>query len=106
MARKQETSKSHDKITGLIQETSNAYTLYHESGYANGDYADFAALSLNDFKELLRNPNLTRRKLSKMLRRGTNEHRDNAPKSCWANFVAGYIKDVSNVNVKKPKKKH
>ena len=100
------TFKEQDMIRGLIQETSNAYDLFHESGSANGDYADFATLSIGDFKSALRDPGLTRRKLSKLLRRGTSEHRDNAPKSCWASFVAGYISDVSNGNIKSPKKKH
>ena len=98
--------EDQEMIRGLIQETSSAYDLYHECGSANGDYADFATLSIGDFKSVLRDPNLTRRKLSKWLRRGTSEHRDNAPKSCWASFVAGYISDVSNGNIKGPKKKH
>jgi len=55
------TFKEQDMIRGLIQETSNAYDLFHESGSANGDYADFATLSIGDFKSALRDPGLTRR---------------------------------------------
>lgn len=106
MKQKPAKPEKKSRITGLIQETSNAYTLYHESGYANGDYADFATLSIEEFQGLLRDPNLTRRRLSKLLRRGTSEHRNHAPASCWATYLADYISEVSNTPIKKPLKRH
>jgi len=89
------------RVRGLIQETSSAYELYHSAGYANSDFAEFASMSISDFKSALRNPNLTPRQLRQLLRHGNSAHRDMAPQSCWASFLADYIADTSNNNVRK-----
>ena len=100
MSMKSESTENR-RLRGLIQETSSAYELYHKAGYVNSDFAEFASMSIADFKAALRDPNLTRRQLRQLLRHGNSAHRDMAPKSCWASFLANYIASTANGNLQK-----
>ena len=97
-------SKSvHKRIKVLIEETNDAYDMC--AGGLNADYAEFAGLSIAEFKEVLSNPGLTRRQLVRMLRKGSNKHKIANPKSCWATFLANYVGNVSNASGTVPDKK-
>ena len=85
----------HKRIKRLLEETNDAYTL---DGYLNADYPEFAGLSISEFKAILKSPDLTRRQLVRMLRKGSTKHRDISPKSCWATFLANYVNNVSNTD--------
>ncbi len=89
----------HHRIKRLIEETNDAYDICAVSEHINADYAEFASLSISEFKDALSNPELTRRQLVKMLRKGNHKHKNISPKSCWATFLAHYINTVSNGNV-------
>lgn len=85
-----------DHMKTLIEDTSDAYSIFAESHQANTDYAEFAAQALSDFQKVLDSPTLTQQKLSQILRNGSYEHRQKAPHSCWASFLAGYVRNASN----------
>jgi hypothetical protein len=86
-----------DQIKELIEQTGDAYTIFADAQHANTDYAEFASQAIAEFRTLLGRPDLTPHKLSQILRRGSYQHRQSAPYSCWASFLAGYVRDASNV---------
>ncbi len=81
------------RVRSLIEDTSDAYSTFSS---VNADYAAFASLSLYDFKRLLQSPSLTGRKLRKMIRHASVEHRDSSPDSCWSTYLSKYITAKSN----------
>ena len=84
----------HHRIKILIEETNDAFS---SCGSVNTDYAEFATLSLSEFKNALSNPRLTPRQLTQLLRTGMTQHRAVAdPESCWATFMAHYIAQTAN----------
>lgn len=86
----------HHRIRVLLEETSDAFDTY---GVINADFADFAALAISDFKDLLGRPALTRTQLQIMLRLAMNECRDKAQgSSTWAAFVAHHLAQTANRN--------
>lgn len=86
----------HARIKRLLEETNDAYGLC-ASTHMNADFAEFASMSLSDFKRALRDPDLTARRLRRMLRDGCERHKSLAPKSCWSTFMAAYVSsEVSN----------
>jgi hypothetical protein len=88
------TANVHHRIKILIEETNDAFTT---CGSINADYAEFATLALGEFKHVLRNPRLTRRQLTKMLRSGMSMHKEAAPPgSSWTTFLADYIAGTAN----------
>jgi len=84
----------HQRIRILIEQTNDAFSNYDA---VNADYAEFATLALADFKEALKNPNLTRGQLAQMLRRGMMQHQDKEPGS-WSAFMAAHIAKASNID--------
>lgn len=84
----------HQRIRILIEQTNDAFACYDA---VNADFAEFATLALSDFKEALRNPNLTRGQLTQMLRRGMMKHQDKDPGS-WAAFMAAHIARAANID--------
>lgn len=84
----------HQRIRILIEQTNDAFSCYDA---VNADYAEFATLALSDFKEALRNPNLTRGQLTRMLRRGMMKHSDKDPGS-WAAFMAAHVARAANID--------
>jgi hypothetical protein len=84
----------HQRIRILIEQTNDAFSCYDA---VNADFAEFATLALSDFKDALRNPNLTRGQLTMMLRRGMIKHRDKDPGS-WAAFMASHIAKAANID--------
>ncbi len=93
-------SKSvHKRIKRLIEETNEAYDICSSDGHINADYPEFAGLSISEFKSILEDPDLTRRQLIRMLRKGSTRHKDVNPKGCWSTFLANYVNNVSNANV-------
>ena len=89
----------HQNIKTLIEESSSAYIMYTESGNMNTDFADFASLSYDDFRSLLGRPDMSQREIRRMLRKGCYSHRDHAPKSCWATYMAKYMTRAANTNL-------
>ncbi len=83
----------HQRIRILIEQTNDCFTCYDT---VNADFAEFATLALADFKEALKNPNLTRGQLTQMLRRGMQKHQDKEPAS-WSTFMAAHIARAANV---------
>lgn len=86
----------HNRIKVLIEETNDAFSIYDSA--MNTDYAEFATLALSDFKHVLRNPKLTRRQLTKMLRSGASKHKNIDPESNWSSFMAHHIETTSNTD--------
>ncbi len=87
----------HKRIKILLQETNDAFTNYHT---VNADYAEFASLSLSEFRSILKQPNLDTSELIKVLRHSTIQHRKNNPEGCWATFVAKSITEATNSNLR------
>lgn len=87
---------SQDKIQHLIEQTGDAYSIFSENHQANTDYADFAAQALNEFQEALDAPDMSYHRLSQILRRGSYQHKQTAPESNWASFLASYVRNASN----------
>lgn len=89
-------SHLYSRIKSLIEETNDAYSICR--GAINADYAEFATMSLSDFKKALNDQRLTREDLAGMLRSGGAEHKTVDPESCWATFMAHYIARSANKN--------
>lgn len=87
----------HHHIKRLIEDTNDAYGIYSSAG-VNADYAEFAALSLYDFKSVLDNPDLTESQLISILRQAIVRHKTMSPRSCWATFLSNYIANKANSN--------
>lgn len=91
----------HDRIQRiqiLIEETNDAFL---SCGPVNADYAEFATLALPEFKNILRNPLLTRHQLVTLLRTGSNQHniyKNSETDVGWAAFMAQYITKVARKN--------
>lgn len=85
------------KVKSVLEETNAAYDICSYA-HLNADYAEFASMSLIEFKDALRNPDLTARQLRRALRDGDSEHRQVSPKSCWATFMASYVSKAVNRN--------
>lgn len=86
----------HQRIRILIEQTNDAFTCYDA---VNADFAEFATLALSDFKDALKNPNLTRGQLTQMLRCGMIKHQDKTPNT-WAAFMAAHVAKVSNMDAR------
>ncbi len=84
----------HQRIRILIEQTNEAFSCYET---VNADFAEFATLALSDFKEALRDPNLTRGQLTRMLRRGMTKHSDKTAGS-WSAFMAAHIAKAANID--------
>ena len=84
----------HQRIRNLLEETTDAFTCY-DAGSA--DFADFAALALSEFKNVLSDPHLTHEQLVHLLRRGMAKHKDKDPNS-WSAFMAHHIARAVNSN--------
>ena len=81
----------------LIDTTSEAYARYDS---VNADYAAFASMALDEFKDALKDPGLTGQQLRRILRHGTREHRLNeASSGSWSSFMARYVTQNVNGNV-------
>lgn len=87
---------AHDTIKSFIEDSNNAYAIYHQTGNMNSDFAEFAALAYQDFQTVLKRPDLTQRQVRRMVRRASNSHRTIAPNSCWSTFLASYLKNPAN----------
>ena len=85
----------HQRIRILIEQTNDAFSSY---GNINADFAEFATLAISDFKAALKNPDLTRAQLTRMLRGGMVKHKDKDPDS-WASFMAHHMAGVANTDV-------
>ncbi len=86
-------------VKDLIDETSDAFTQYD---CVNADYASFAAMALNEFKVVLRDPELTATDLRRILRHGDSKHRLlSVPPANWSSFMAQYVMKNVNENIAK-----
>lgn len=87
----------HGRVKQIIEETNYAFA--HCRGSLNVDYAEFATLSLTEFKSALRNPNLTSLELVSLLRMASSQYKVKDPNGCWSTFLASYISQSSNNNI-------
>ena len=83
----------HQRIRDLIEETNTAFGECR--GSVNTDFAEFATLSLSEFKSVLRDPKLTKTQLCQMLRKGMLRTREHEPDR-WSHFMAKYIASAAN----------
>lgn len=83
----------HSRVKDIIEETNYAFSYCR--GSLNIDYAEFAAMSLIDFKNALHNPHLTRQELMSLLRDASSKHKQRDPDGCWATFLAQYVERSS-----------
>ncbi len=83
----------HDRLKHLIEGT---YEVFENYGPVNTDYAEFASLSLPEFKSLLEKPDMTGQELRKMIRKGNLRHTAESPQVCWATFMAQYVRSNAN----------
>ena len=90
----------HNNIQSVLEESSAVYSLLVDAGgHPNMDYASYCChLSLNRFKKLLNNPDLTVEQLEGLLRKAARRHAQREPGMDWARFMAGYITDYANFN--------
>lgn len=79
----------HARIKAIIEETNYAFSFCR--GSLNIDYAEFASLSLQEFKSALHNPNLTGAELMSLLRNATSSFQKTDPHGCWSSFLAQYV---------------
>ena len=77
---------------------SVAYQEFSDWHCMNADYADFASIAIGEFRDALRDPELTREDLKYMLRRGMNKHRNRNSQVSWTKYVASYMARSSNAN--------
>ena len=88
------------ELTLLIEDIRHAYTIYTTQGCPNSDFAEFAGLSVNQFKKTLKRPDLTARQLRRLIRRGCESHRrQEAIIQNWSDYIAHYISDTANMNL-------
>ena len=89
----------HTRIKALLEETNDAFI--NCAGSLNSDYAAFASMRLSEFKNVLKNPDLTDRELRKILRKAGRKHPVKDPEGSWASFMASYVAKNANQNLKK-----
>lgn len=87
----------YERVKTLLEETNTAYDLF-ASAHVNADFAEFASMSLSDFKSALSRPELTARQLRRLLRDARTLHKMEPPKTCWAGFMAAYVTSSANTN--------
>ncbi len=92
---KQEIRKS---VRQVVEELDDAYNEFSNREYMNGDYADFASMAVGQFRDALRNPELTREELKYMFRSGIREHKTQDTDTRWTKFIATHIAQSSNTN--------
>lgn len=94
------TKHSKSELTLLIEDIRHAYTIYTTQGCPNSDFAEFASLSVDQFKRALKRPELTARQLRRLVRRGCESHRrQEAIVQNWSDYIAHYISDTANMNL-------
>ena len=89
--------KTQKQIKMLIQQTN---TVFENCGGVNTDYADFATIALQDFRNMLGNPDLTDRELKRLIRKASARYRNENPEPSWSAFTASYINKRANTNLK------
>lgn len=96
------TNKKYSKseLELLIEDINYAYSIYTTQGCPNSDFAEFASLSVDQFKRALKRPGLTARQLRRLVRRGCESHRkQEATAQNWSDYIAHYISDTANINL-------
>lgn len=85
----------HARLKRLLEGTHEAFGI---CGTVNTDYAEFASLSLYEFKVALGNPALTGSELRRAIRDGSRQHSAASPEENWAVFMARYVGLSVNAN--------
>ncbi|MCC6597521.1 MAG: hypothetical protein IT559_01880 [Alphaproteobacteria bacterium] len=85
----------HDRLKSLLEGTYEAFEI---CGAVNTDYAEFASLSLLDFKAAMENPALTGNQLRRAIRSGYSQHHNGSMEEGWASFMARYMSLSANSN--------
>lgn len=90
----------HSALRSVIEETGDAYRTFYSHHNANTDFAEFAGMSLPQFKQAMQTPDLTNEDLQSLLRRGMSTHRSSgAPENGWSAFMASYVTKAVNERV-------
>ena len=90
-------AKRAPELYDLIEEVDEAYrTFASKSGSMNTDYAGFACIALDNFREALHAPDLSCDDLQALLRAGLHEHHRSDKDADWTKLVASHIKRTSN----------
>lgn len=70
LAERRPAEQKYSRLERLLGETDDAYQHYLQcGGHMNGDFADFAVQSINQFQRALKNPSLTAEDLAWALRK-------------------------------------
>ncbi|MGE4313565.1 MAG: hypothetical protein AB7E85_04760 [Pseudobdellovibrionaceae bacterium] len=86
-------------IQSVLEETNTVYSLVCASGQPNMDYAGYAChVSLNKFRSLLNDPELTTERLEYLLRKAARRHAQRDPEGDWSTFMASYISNKMTAN--------
>ncbi len=85
-------------VRNVIEELDAAYSNSIEYQGINADYATFAGMALGQFRNAMRDPDLTRENLELLLRKGIKKHRAKRTEGSWTRFVASYVVKSSNAN--------
>ena len=80
----------------VIEETSSAYQTFSDHNSMNADFAEFASMALGQFKDALRQPEMTLLELQKLLRSGMKRHRRRAAETDWTTFMASFMVTAAN----------
>ncbi|PCI98047.1 MAG: hypothetical protein COB14_08265 [Alphaproteobacteria bacterium] len=83
-------------VRDVLEEIDIAYHGLVAYQPMNTDYAGFASMAVAQFRDALRDPELTREELGKLLRKGIKKHRARDTEVSWTKFVASYMVKAAN----------
>lgn len=88
-----------EELWAVIDEMNTAYVQVSDYEALNADYAEYAHLAIGRFREILKNPALTRDELQDLLRSGLANHKRDGQSSDWRQFVASYMAQSANSDI-------
>lgn len=83
-------------VRDVIEEIDVAYHGLIAYQPMNTDYAGFASMAVSQFRDALRDPDLTREELGELIRKGIKKHRARGADANWTKFVASYMVKSAN----------
>lgn len=86
------------RVCYVVKEIDDAYRTFSDHDNMNADYAEFAGMAINQFRDALSNPALSREDFKSIFRDGLKKHRAEARNSDWAKFLASHITLKANEN--------
>lgn len=92
------TKHAYTRVQALLHDTNDAFLSCE--GAMNTDYAEFASLSIADFRHVLKKPDLKRHELAIILRKSMQRTcKKSSDPLLWPIFMAKYTQRSSNTNV-------